>query len=56
MVLVGRDSVPFSAEDPAALLHCHDVHLKRKDAEVAHEVFCVRVSAGKETCSRPAGS
>lgn len=42
VVSTGRDSIPFCAEHPTALLHHHDIHFKHEDAEVAHEIFSVR--------------
>lgn len=51
MAPTGFDAIPFSAKDPAPLLHRHDIHLKHEDAKVAHEDFCA-ASVPKRSPSR----
>lgn len=41
MTLTGFDGIPLGAKDPSPLLHRYDIHLKYKNAKVAHEDFCV---------------
>lgn len=41
MTPIAYDGVPLSAKHPSPLLHRYDIHLKYKNAKVAHEDFCV---------------